>query len=91
MLGKTFGPIHIFFLGKCDSTELVSNDLAAYVKFEFLLLGPLNVYLYGLEVGSTEDTELSIPGEIMIGITLGTYDCTKLGLSMCFSATYWKF
>ena len=76
MLGKTFGAINIFFLGTCDGTELASNDLAEDGKFEILLLGPLNVYLYGLEVGSTEDTELSIPGEIMIGITLGTYDDT---------------
>ena len=76
MLGKTFGPIHIFSLGTCDSTELVSNDLAAYNKFEALLIGDSLGYLYGLEVGGTEDTELSIPGGMMIGITLGTYDDT---------------
>ena len=53
MLGKTFGPIHIFFLGTCDGTELVSNDLAASGKFEVLLLGASLGYLYGLEVSGT--------------------------------------
>ena len=76
MLGKTFGPIHIFFLGTCYGTELVSNDLAAYGKFEVLLIGASIGYLYGLEVGGTEDTEISIPCGRMIGITLGTYDDT---------------
>ena len=76
MLVTIFGPIHIFSLGTCDVTKLVSDDLAEDGKFEVLLLGSSIVYLYGLEVGSTEDTELSIPGGRMIGITLGTYDDT---------------
>ena len=76
MICKTFGPIHIFFLGTCDGTELVSNGMAEDGKVEALLIGDSLGYLYGLEVGGTEDTELMIPGSRMIGITLGTYDDT---------------
>ena len=76
MIGKTFVPIHIFFLGTCDGTELVSNGMAEDGNVEAWLIGDSLGYLYGLEVGGTEDTELSIPCGGMIGITLGTYDDT---------------
>ena len=83
---KTFGPIHIFFLGTCYGTQFVSNDLAAYGKFEVLLIGASLGYLDRLEVGCTEGTELWLSDGIVLVTTLGavgglplvTYD--RLGL-----------
>ena len=53
VIGKAFGPIHIFSFGTCDGTELGSNDGAADSKFEVLLMGLSIVYLYGIEFGGT--------------------------------------
>ena len=49
------------------------------------MLGDPLGYLYRLEIDGTEDTELCISYEILIGITLGTYGGIELGLSYSFS------
>ena len=80
MLSKTFTAIDIFSLGTCDGKELVSTDLDADGKFEFLFLGASLWYIDVIEVGGTEGTEVCISCGRIIGITLGKYDGTELGL-----------
>ena len=68
-------------MGKYYGTELVSTYGTTGGNFEFLLLGTSLGYLYELEVGCNEGSELWISGGSFLGTTIGTYNGTEIGLS----------
>ena len=83
--------MYIFSLVKYDGTKLGFNDRTADVNLEVFSLGSLLGSRYELKVGCTEGTELWISCGRVLDASLGSYDCTILGLAYYFSTLDWKF
>ena len=70
MIGTELGNMGISSLGTYDDTELGYTDVNSDGKYEVLLLGASIGYLYGLENGGTEHTELLSSNGRLIVTTL---------------------